>query len=500
MFKLKFSATCLFVFTVWLARAQDISNFTQFFFNPYLLNPSFAGIEGKPAVFLAYRNQWSGIEGSPTIANLSFHKPVKQNMGFGMSATNDQRGVLSNTGLLFSYAYSVPIEEGMFVRFGLSVGGSWNTIDLQKLQAFSSDPALMNALNQNASIIGNAGISAHLKSFHFSIAMPNLFSPSYVSPDAFTLTELQPFKALIFQASNRFYFGQDKYVFEPYAIYRLNSGLPSQYEFAGVFHLNHMIWAGGSYKQEFGISAFGGIRINNSLAAGGSYTLKNTGDNSLNFPSFEVHLSYHVVPKTNSRVRGKQPVLPVYSFLDTEKPKVKKPAGPTPAQLAAEKKRQEELAKKKAEEQRLAEAAKAEEERKAAEALAIKHAEEERAAAVLLDEHKADVVEHVNDSIHPVDPNERHETVERGDHAQELHVNNYVIAGVFGSPANAKKFAQGLIDLGFDAEFGHLTVKNLWYVHVFQHADINVTRSARDEFRKFKILQNAWLLTVQDLQ
>jgi len=482
-----------------LLQSQDLSNFTQFFFNPYTINPSFAGTEGRGAVFLAYRKQWSGIEGGPTIANLSYHAPIKSGLSWGMNMANDQRGLLSNSGLLFSAAYSITLDESKYIRFGLSAGGSWNTIDLQKIQNLGTDPALANLINQNASVVGNFGISAHLKSFHIGFAMPNLFSPSYVSEDAFTIKEVKPFQALIIHASNRFYFSQDNYVFEPYVVYRINNGLPSQYEIAGVLHINHLLWVGGSLKQEFGISAFGGARINKSLAVGGSYTLKNTGDNELNYPSFEIQLSYLLgTPKSKIKPKGKQPDLPSYSFIDTEKPKAKKPVV-TPAQLAAEKKRQEDLARKKEEEIRLAKAEeekqaqlKAEGERKKAEELAALHAEEDRLATKKLEENQTAM--HEDSLAHPV--NERHETVNKGSHVNELNVNSYVIAGVFGSGANAKKYAESLLQLGFGAGYGHLTEKKQWYVYVFSNADINASRAARDEFRKFKILENAWLLTV----
>jgi len=480
-------------------QAQDISNFTQFFFNPYTINPSFAGTEGKGALFLAYRKQWSGIEGGPTIANLTYHAPAKSGLSWGVNMANDQRGLLSNSGLLFTVAYSISLDDSKYIRFGLSAGGSWNAIDLQKIQNLGTDPALANLINQNSSLIGNFGVSAHLKSFHFGIAMPNLFSPSYVSEDAFTVTEVKPFQALLLHASNRFYFSNDKYVFEPYLVYRINNGLPSQYEIAGVLHINHLLWVGASLKQEFGISGFGGMKINKSFAVGGSYTLKNTGDNDLNYPSFEIQLSYIFGPsKSKIKPKSKQPDLPYYSFTDTEKKKIKKPVV-TPAQLAAEKKRQEELARKKEEEARLAKAEEekkaqllAEEERRKAAELAALHAEEDRSATKLLDEHQTAM--HEDSLAHPV--NERHETIKQGTHAQELKINNYVIGGVFGSGANAKKYAESLVKLGFSAAYGHLTEKNQWYVYIFSNADINTTRSARDEFRKFKILQNAWLLTV----
>ncbi len=573
-----------------LSFAQDTGNFTQFFFNPYSLNPSFAGIDGRPAVFLGYRKQWSGIEGGPTISNFSFHTPLKAGLNVGMSAANDKRGILSNSGLLLSAAYSLPLGESNYLRFGLSAGGSFNTVDLLKIsEAVLSDQALTNVLNKNTSIIGNAGISLHVKTFHIGVAMPNLFAPSYVSKDAFSITEVRAFEALVIHASNRFYFADNKHVFEPYFVYRSNTGLPSQYEVAGVLHLNHVLWIGGSLKQEFGISAFGGIKLNKSLALGGSYSLKNTGINELNFPTFEIQLSF-LAGTSNSNQKSKSKTathIPSYSFVDTEIKKLtakEKLAEKRKEQEAAQKK-QIELAKKQADQKKSqqeidaalakrnqdaieakkaqdaatakrnqdaadakksqdaalakknqeaadarkaqdvalakkiqeAEAQKAhdvllakeaemkkvhaiEDEAKKTEALAKLHAEEEKSSQKQLDDHAhnpiVDLVDHHPDSLLPA-ANERHEIHVQGNHAEELDLGNYVIVGAFSSGANAKKYAEGLDKLGFGGDYGHLSVKNLWYVFIFRNDDLEVTRQARDEFRNFKLLRSAWLLTVK---
>jgi hypothetical protein len=318
-------------------------------------------------------------------------------------------------------------------------------------------------------------------------------------------------------------------------VYRINNGLPSQYEVAGVLHLNHVLWLGGSLKQDFGISAFGGVKINKSFAIGGSYSLKNTGINEINSPSYEVHLSLLGGAK-NSRNKKKsstKPHIQSYSFVDTEIKKL------TAKEIAAEKKHQEELAKKKQEEElakkhaeeerkqaelakaeeekKKIEEAKIEEERKQKEAAAIaalalakeeekkqqeellrKQAEEKKNTTPIVQEQKKEPEVVKQPVQQPVVTPERHETFKRGKHPQELPEGNYVIVGVFGSGANAKNLAKKLVDTGFNANYGFLTEKNLWYVHVFVDNDINRVRKERDKYRKMPTLKNAWLLTIEN--
>ncbi len=522
-----------------LTYAQDTGNFTQFFFNPYSINPSFAGIDGRGAIFLAYRKQWAGIEGAPTVSNFSFHAPLNSGVSIGIGATNDKRGIVSNSGLLFTMAYSVSLGESKYIRFGLSGGGAWNTIDLQKLQSIGSDPAIANMLSQNASILGNAGISIHLKSFHLGVAMPNLFAPSYISKDAFTITEIKPSDAFIVHASNRFYFGDGKHVFEPYAVYRINNGLPTQYEVAGVLHLNHVIWLGGSLKQQFGISAFGGIKLNKSLAIGGSYSLKNTGINELNFSSYEVQLSYlGGAPKTKNKNKSKTQHLSSYSFVDTEIKKLtakEKRQEELAKKAAEEKKAKEALAKKKAEEQKAQEALvkKQDEDKKAQEALAKKEEDEKKALALKEEgqrktqeeelqrkaaeeaKRQAELVQVKPDEIieKPVevvprpryshkeeiniDENDFVESVSHGSHAQELAPGNYVVAGVFGFEEEAKNMVKKLKDEnGVNTKYGYISEKGLWYVYPFNGQDIDVARTERDKYRQIPGFNSTWLLKV----
>ena len=487
----------LFVCLMLPGVSQDITNQTQFFFNPYTLNPSYAGTEGRPALFLSYRKQWSGIDGAPTISNFSFHNTSKNKLNYGVNFNSDKRGIVSTSSALITIGYTIALDEFTWLRFGLSAGMGFNGVDVAKLGTFT-DKILPSILNRNSFLMGNAGISVHHKTFHGGISLPNIFQPVYVSPDPFSVTALRPFQSVIIHASNRFYFDKDKNVFEPYLMYRLNgSGLPSQLEVAALVHLQHAVWVGGSYRQNFGISALGGIKIKNQFALGFSYSIKNTGINELNSPSYEIQLGYLTGSKKKDHF--------AYSFVSTEKEKVKTK---TPKEIA-EAKRKAELAKKQAEEKKLQEIAlakKLEEDKKLADEkklLEEKRVQEERIAA------KADSAQLKRVTDHADNPkeehglgsdkhenHERHETVVRGGHKEELDLGDFVIAGSFMKRENAERFTAGLNKLNFTADFGFLTPHGKWYVYLYQGTDIKAARAERDKYRKLQIFRDTWLLTI----
>lgn len=498
----------VFLLVCWslATNAQDQTNFTQFYLNPYLINPSYVGIDGQAAVSLIYKKQWMSIEGAPAIANFSLQAPLSPRAGFGLSITNDAKGLLNNSSILLTFGYNVALAKNSFIRFGISGGGAWNTIDMSKLESLSNDLALANILDNNASITGNAGISFHIKSFQLGASMPTLFSPSYISQEAFNVTEIKPFQSLIVNASNRFYFNDDKNVFEPYALYRINADLPPQFEVAGILHLNHVIWLGGSYKQDLGISALAGIKLKNALAIGASYSLQNSGVNELNSPGFEISL--------NLLLGKRKKDAPLYSFVNTVKEKEKKPVRKSASQLIAEKRKLEEEARKKNLEEQ-AKLKKEEEEAKKAEELARQAREEEaqrvaeearlkeeaRVKEEQLAQNDPPVIEPEKTTPPVVTPpvvDGRHETFKRGGHSKEMETGDYIIAGVFSSEANANRYAGGIRQLGYTVNYGHLTQKQLWYVYIHKSNDINQAKAERDRYRKLRMFKDAWLLTVVD--
>ena len=514
-------STSLLVLISVFAKGQDQTNFSQFYVNPYLYNPSYVGIDGQSAVSLIYKKQWMTVEGAPAIANFSLQTPLSPRAGFGLSVTNDARGLLNNSSVLLTFGYNIPLAEHAFIRFGISGGGAWNTLDMAKMESLNDDPALTNILESNASLTGNAGISFHIKTFQFGASMPSIFSPSYLSVDEFSITEIKPFQSLVINASNRFYFADDKHVFEPYAIYRMNADLPPQFEVAGILHLNHIIWLGGSFKQDFGISALGGVKLKNMLAIGASYSLQNSGVNELNSPSFELSLNFLLGKRKKNA--------PLYSFVNTVKEKEKKPLRKSASELIAEKRKaQEEARKKQLEEQ--ARIKKEEEEAKVrAEELARKTREEETQRAKeeaereaarareaeaervrLAEEARAKEAELAKNTVvktpkedtpvvkPPAAPTERHETFKRGNHPRELPVGDYIIAGVFSSEANAIRYASGLKQLAYKGDNGYLSQKGLWYVYIYRSQDINEARIERDKFRKMRMFKDAWLMTIHE--
>lgn len=298
--------------------AQDNA---QFFANPYTFNPSYAGVEGRPSFYLNYRRQWINVEGSPQVGNLSFHTPLKNFLSMGLNINNDRRGLFNTTSASLSAAYTVMLGDFKSMRFGISAGAGKSSLDLSRVTDNQDDPELLKA--GNSFLQGNAGISFHIKTFHGGIALPVIFEPSNISGNP---SSLNPLQTVVLHASNRFYWNRNKNLVEPHVIYRYNTVIPSQVELALAYHMNSVVWLGGSYKQHIGSSAFGGFHLNKTLGVGYAYTFKTEAGSELNSPSHEIQLTLLLGVKRKD--------IPFYSFVDIDKEKRVKQVKVKPANTA----------------------------------------------------------------------------------------------------------------------------------------------------------------------
>ena len=90
--------------------------------------------------------------------------------------------------------------------------------------------------------------------------------------------------------------------------------------------------------------------------------------------------------------------------------------------------------------------------------------------------------------------------LKRGDHEDELAVNHYVIVGVFGYEANARRYSEMLKSAGYNNDFGYVSARGAYYVYVMRSKNLGEVRRERDKYRAINEFQfpNAWALTLEE--
>lgn len=278
--------------TVMSSLAQQTPIYSQFFQNPYVYNPAYAGQNNRAVAFLNYRRQWIGIDGAPETSSLSFHTPAKRNIALGGLVYYDKRSLLKSTSISLSFTYKAFLGDQQFLSFGLSGGVSMNNIQLDNINdpAILSDPALFDLVDNNLSPNASFGLRYHLKGFDLGFSLPSLFKREVVGVEQFTTVELDPIKNYTIMASKKFNLGPGSVVLEPHLLYRVTETLPNQLEALAVVHLMELIWFGGSYRQDYGASALLGLNIKDMLSVGYAYEFASTLVNGIPDGTHEVQL------------------------------------------------------------------------------------------------------------------------------------------------------------------------------------------------------------------
>jgi type IX secretion system PorP/SprF family membrane protein len=171
---MKYFPLIVFVLTASQVCGQQDPLYSQYFNNPMLINPAFAGTNERLYAGLAYRAQWAGIQGGPMTYNFNSHIAVANNkFGLGMMAVQDQLGDIKNTTIGTTYAYHIELKKYTTFSFGMQSG----------FTRFATDPSAVNVLNspdpafnQFTTTQFNVGVGALLKSdrFMLSLSVPRL--------------------------------------------------------------------------------------------------------------------------------------------------------------------------------------------------------------------------------------------------------------------------------------------------------------------------------------
>lgn len=106
--------------------AQQDAIYSQYMFNPFAINPAYAGSRNAANVVLINRNQWVGLDGAPNTQTLSAHVPTnKKSLAWGLNLSHDKLGPTRNLFAAATGAYHLKLETGT-LSFGLR-GGIYNS-------------------------------------------------------------------------------------------------------------------------------------------------------------------------------------------------------------------------------------------------------------------------------------------------------------------------------------------------------------------------------------
>lgn len=116
---------------------------SQYFTNRYLANPAMAGMDSVLHLNMAYRKQYTDIQGAPVTAAFTADYNPGKRVGLGLIAYHDKAGLISRSRLALTYAYHLPVGDfGQKLHFGISAAFAHANLDTKGVVGDDTDPAI----------------------------------------------------------------------------------------------------------------------------------------------------------------------------------------------------------------------------------------------------------------------------------------------------------------------------------------------------------------------
>jgi hypothetical protein len=256
----------------------------------------------------------------------------------------------------------------------------------------------------------------------------------------------------------------------------MGNDIKEKWEGLATIYLKNIVWIGGSYRQQYGPTAFAGIAVKN-FKVGYSYELPTSPMAAYSKGSHEFQLNIRFGKDRSPQSKKKA----IASKTVDTKPKEKTPVKPEDKAVASSK-------EKKA-------GPEVETWKNAGKTQAPNHSSDKESATKSTQVAKTKVE---SEEIKTELPGTEIRIEEKkSTHPLELKKSTYIVVGVFKFVKNAETYKKQLKAKGYTTFIGYSSKSGSFYVYLAEHLDIQDARDERDSVREMELFSNAWIMTVE---
>ncbi|WP_235005276.1 PorP/SprF family type IX secretion system membrane protein [Pedobacter nyackensis] len=276
--------TCLVLLSN-LVKGQQDGQFSQYMFNGIYINPAYAGYKEQLNLHAFYRNQWTGIEGSPKTMSLAVDAIANDgNVGLALQITSDRLGAQRNESVYANYAYRIRMNaEGTSrLAFGLGLGAVQLGVDGGLLNP--NDPEPHQPIGVQSTILPDARVGVYYadERFYAGLSADNLIL-QYMDVDKYAFIA-QPKPHFYLTAGMLLPLSQDV-LLKPSFLLKDDRGGPTSMDLSAFVILGEKFWLGGSYRT--GLKLYNKSYLQNDLS-----TLNSAVAAMQIFPSSNLRVGY----------------------------------------------------------------------------------------------------------------------------------------------------------------------------------------------------------------
>ncbi len=249
--------TALLSVTTATCFAQQDIQFSQYMFNPLVLNTAYAGYRGESYANFMYRKQWVDLKGAPETfaASVEWLMPNQdERVAWSAKVLSDKLGPQKTTSAFLGYTYRVPLDEYGARRlcFGLSGGVTQYSVDGNAFQYVDNNDDLVPVgVSSKVTPDFNAGAYYYTPKFYFSAGVNNLLAVKAINSQY----NWQGTRFETMEKRIHGYFGSgliiplsDAFKFRPSFLWKEDFNGPSNFDFNAYILIKDIVGVGATYR------------------------------------------------------------------------------------------------------------------------------------------------------------------------------------------------------------------------------------------------------------
>lgn len=281
--------------------AQQDPQYTQYIYNPSVINPAYAGSRDAISILGLHRSQWLGLDGAPVTQTLSGHSPLGDgNLGLGLSLWNDKIGPTAETLGAVDFSYGLDFGTEARFNFGIKVGLHVLDVNFNELNIFDiSDTELENNIDGRVAPVLGLGGFYYTDRWYVGVSTPNLLQTKHFNTDrrGVNATQFVVEEEIHYYAIAGYVFNISEEIdFKPATLIKYIASAPVQIDITANFLFYDKLTLGAAYRWDAAVSGLVAFQINPQFMVGFAYDREVTqlGNTTFNNGSYEVFLRFEI--------------------------------------------------------------------------------------------------------------------------------------------------------------------------------------------------------------
>ena len=304
--------------------AQQVYQFSQYQQNLYILNSATAGQNNYLDLTMSYRNQWVGIENSPTTYYVSANMPLGKRLdvkpeqsstrisspgkyhqlkrksfhAVGFFAAQDSYGPYGLNIVSASYAFHLPVADELSISFSPNVSFNSVTFDPNKAVVETlGDPTYSNYIgtrNQSSQLDINVAFWMYHSNFFLGYSSDQLIQDRLRLSSEVSMEEIKAHHNVIGGYKFRL---NSALSLTPSVLVKYVSQAPLSADINVRLDIQDRYWAGITYRNSNTLAGMLGLYLNNTFRLGYSFDFTMSSIQTQNVGSHEIVLGINFLNK-----------------------------------------------------------------------------------------------------------------------------------------------------------------------------------------------------------